>query len=1744
MSNIPVLKPIDFNPFEEGKVIEKITFTNDSQREIWVSCIFGGEEANLSYNESVSLEFNGRFDFDCFSKALKNLVLRHEALRSTVSPDGEKLIIYKNWNMEFALENISNPDEANQRKQLYALIENAVNTPLDLKEGPLFKVLLHKLNENTHYFTIIKHHIIGDGWSTGIMLEDLSKMYNSYLKGEEIFLARPYQISDYATEQARFKLSPAYQKTETYWLNQYKDKIPVLDLPTDHPRLTPRSYKAKRIDHPLTGTLLTQIKTTGAKAGASLVTTLLAAFEILLYSRTKQRDIVVGLPASGQSASGLYNVVGHCVNLLPLKTHVEPAQSFYDYLKKRKGEILDAYDHQRLTFGELIKKLYIPRDSSRVTLVPVIFNIDMGMDQAVSFDELQHTLFSNPRSYENFEIYLNASGSKNGILLEWSYNTDLFDENTIESFHKEYSSILEKIVKSPESNIALLTGIPAQQYQAIKPPVNVPSYVNQNINELILEAVKRYPEKTAVSFSNTTISYQQLWEKTDQLASFLFDKGVKPGDTVGLCADRSLEMLVFLLGILKVGAAYIPLDPSYPHERIEFMLQDAATKVLITNKSYQQKYNTEASEFIIEEIWSQLDNFDKVSRTIELGGNDLAYILYTSGSTGKPKGVKVTHHNLANFLVSMQNEPGISANDSLLAITTISFDIAGLELYLPLVAGAEVVIADQESIRDGRLLLNILKSKKITLMQATPSTWQMLIDAGWKRGDLSKVLCGGEALPKDLSEKIMARCDELWNMYGPTETTIWSTIKHIKPTDGLLTIGLPINNTQIYIVDEHNQEVAKGVSGEILIGGDGVAAGYLNRPELSNEKFIPDTFSNCPDSKVYRTGDIGIRLPNDEIQCLGRIDQQIKIRGHRIELGEIESILSAQEGIKQAVVIAREDNPAGKKLVGYIVFEDNVETVEDLSWKDRWETLYSIGAETNKNIAISDQNLDETLLEYYENGEDLALQSNEWLNSSVTRIKELAPKRIYEIGSGAGQILYELAPGTERYVATDYAETAIAKLNEKILSADQKKWGHISAKVASADDFTAVAGEHFDLILIHSVAQYFPNPDYLIRVIKESVKRIEKGGCLFIGDMQGKNSLQMCHAMDHLPRASDSGTLSLFKDIIENRTRLEDELVADPGFFFLLKKLIPEITDVSVQLRSGTLLNETTKYHYDVWLYVGEKQQEAIPERTVDWSDKINVQDIEDLLLENPEIVIEIKGVLNARTVKDLALIKLINAVDPATSLKEIRAQVNQQVSGIHPDLFWDLGKKMDFKTYIRWTTDGTDGLFDVIFIPAVRSKILPYSPIDETVDLNIYDFSRLPFSKTQVPISREVSQKWKKNIAEMLPGYMVPEDFIGLRSFPLTPNLKIDRKALPKPIVSHSPIIDEEYKPETENEKLIAKIWSEVLEIENLKITDDFFELGGHSLLAMKVMIAIEKESGKRLPLATLFDNSTIQKLALMLTDEKTNQIWDAIIPIKTSGNRTPLFLIHGGGLNILLFKSISDHFSPDQPIYGIQALGLNKETDIPATIEGIASKYVDEMIKIFPNGPYAIAGYSLGGYLAFEIAKQLKAMDKEIKLVGVMDTYVGHRNIDGNSLSKFKSKLKRQFVKIPFLIESFINHPKEAAIYQWQIAKYKFNRLFSDKALIEPLPFTDYELAIYNRYSQALSNYSLSSSDIEVTLFRVKKRLYFLDDRVFLGWNKFAGKGVCIYEIPGDHRTFLYPPNGEKFAGILQDVLDRDKV
>jgi amino acid adenylation domain-containing protein len=907
---------VDFDPFATGEVSFMVPIT-ESQQEVWTSVQLG-DAANCAYNESLSLTLRGRLDVTALQTALQNLVRRHEALRTTFSPDGTTLCVAAALTIDIPVTDLTAASPVNRDAQVAAFKQQSVEQPFNLQFGPLLRVRIIQLQAAEHLVILTAHHIICDGWSWAVLLTDLGHFYAAFSQGTVPDLEAPEPFSAYALEQAIATAETL--ETEAYWLEQFATSVPLLELPTDRPRPPFRTFDSAREDYPLDAALVKALKQVGTRLKCSFMTTLLAGFEVLLHRLTGQEDVIVGVPAAGQAATGKYALVGHCVNLLPIRSQVNPAQPFSDYLKSRRSQVLDAYDHQQFTFGRLLQKLAITRDPSRIPLVPVLFNIDQALDTAqLPFPGLEVDLSTNPRAYENFEWFINATELAGHVTLECQYNTNLFDAETIRRRLAEFETLLRGIVAHPEQRIDRLPLLPVSEQQILHHwNTTQVAYPPVCIHQLIETQVTRSPTAIAIAYADQSLTYETLNTQANQLAHYLQSLGVGPESLVGICVDRSPAMVVSLLAILKAGGSYVPLDPAYPLDRLAYMIEDAKLPILLTQQTYQAQFADQAVQMVCLDAAADGVAIAQQPTTNPTSGvvpDNLAYTIYTSGSTGKPKGVQICHSTAVNFLTAMQQQPGLTSTDALLAVTTISFDIAVLELYLPLMVGARIVLAPQGANADAARISHLLTQSGVTVMQATPVTWRMLMESGWQGDHRLKMLCGGEAMSPELANQLLARGGSLWNMYGPTETTVWSTVCKVEPQSAVITIGTPIANTQLEILDAQYQPTPIGVPGELYIGGAGLARGYLNRPDLTMDRFI----MTAGGDRLYKTGDLARWLANGQVECLGRTDSQVKVRGFRIELGEIEAALGQHPAVQQCAVIDREDTPGDKRLVAYIV---------------------------------------------------------------------------------------------------------------------------------------------------------------------------------------------------------------------------------------------------------------------------------------------------------------------------------------------------------------------------------------------------------------------------------------------------------------------------------------------------------------------------------------------------------------------------------------------------------------------------------------------------------------------------------------------------------------------------------------------------------------------------------------------------------------------------------------------------------
>ncbi|HLO87426.1 MAG TPA: amino acid adenylation domain-containing protein [Nostocaceae cyanobacterium] len=882
------------------------------------------------YNLSRAVKLQGELNINALEKSFNVIIQRHEALRTAFhSLDGEPVqVIIPEVNIKLPVVDLRNlsPEERQIETQNWFKIQ--AQHSFDLTQAPLLNISLLQLAEQEYILLFTIHHIIADGWSAGVIIRELAVLYESFCINKPVELpSLPIQYADFTVWQRQWLQTEVLADQMQYWKQQLSGDLPVLELPIAKPRPKHQTVKGKKHNFILSPSLTNELKTLSQTQGVTLFMTLLAAFKTLLYRYTGQEDILIGSPIANRNRSEIEGLIGFFVNTLVLRTSLAENPSFSELLKRVREVTLGAYTHQDLPFELLVEELQPQRNLNYTPLFQVMFALQNAPREELKLSELKGEYLPIENDTARFDLSLAFTDDINGLIGELEYNTYLLDADSIERMLGHFSILLADIVENPEkplSDLAILT--PAEQQQILKDWNHTEAdYPDVCVQELFAAQVAKTPDAIAVVAGEESLTYQQLNEQANQLANYLNSLGVGKEVLVGVCSDRSPSMIIALLAILKAGGAYIPLDPTYPQERLAYMLEDSQLSILLT----QQKFLTvlppsNAQVICIDQDWKHISKqtpIENITQPDNLPDN-LIYTIYTSGSTGKPKGVQITHRSVVNFLTAMQQQLQLTPQDSLLSVTTLSFDIAVLELFLPLTVGAKVILVSRETATDGLKLLQQLDNHNVTFMQATPATWRMLLDAEWEGNKQLKILCGGEALSPNLAAQLHQKVANIWNVYGPTETTIWSTIHPVNDQKTIVPIGRPIANTQIYILDQNLQPVPVGVPGELYIGGVGLARGYFQQSELTKQKFISNPFN--PDTLIYKTGDLARYLHNGEIECLGRIDYQIKLRGFRIELGEIEAVLEQHPAVRQSVVIVREDVPGNQHLVAYLVAEDSV----------------------------------------------------------------------------------------------------------------------------------------------------------------------------------------------------------------------------------------------------------------------------------------------------------------------------------------------------------------------------------------------------------------------------------------------------------------------------------------------------------------------------------------------------------------------------------------------------------------------------------------------------------------------------------------------------------------------------------------------------------------------------------------------------------------------------------------------------
>ena len=892
------------------------------------------EPESTAYNLPLAVRLSGDLDRTALQHSLSEIVRRHEALRTTfATADGEPVqVIHPAVEVSLPLVDVSALAESAREREAERLSVEEAGHVFSLERGPLLRARLVKLGEQEHVVLLTMHHIVSDGWSMGVLIKEVGTLYSSYVAGEESALDElSIQYADYAAWQRDWLQGDVLEAELSYWREQLADAPAVLELPTDRPRPATPSHRGARQTFVVPTGLTASLKELSQREGVTMFMLLLAGFQVLLSRSSGQEEIVVGSPIANRNRSETEGLIGFFVNTLALRTSVGGNPRFGELLGRVREVCLGGYAHQDVPFEKLVEELEPERSLSHTPLFQVMMMLQNAPQGSLELPGLELRGFGREGQTAKFDLTLSMVETADGVNASFEYSTDLFNASTIERMAMHFQTLLTSIVSNPAQRISELEMLSEAERQQLLVEFNdtiTPYPQDLCLHQLFEQQVERTPDALALSFEDEHLTYAELNARANQLAHYLQAQGISLEDRVGVLVQRSVEMVVALLGVLKAGAAYVPLDPQYPQSRLTFMLADANIKALLTQQSLLHSLpEHQARTVCLDTDWPLIAQQSVLPTNNLAVVDNLAYTIYTSGSTGLPKGVQVAHRQLVNFICSMQERPGLQPHDRLLAVTTLCFDIAALELYLPLCTGAQVIVCAREAAMDGMELRRLMQQHEVTVMQATPASWRMLIESGWSGSAGLKVLCGGEALAQELAERLRSRCAELWNMYGPTETTVWSAVAEVGVDVKQVVLGEGIANTELYIVDERMKVVPIGVRGELYIGGEGVARGYLNRPELTAERFVPHPFSASEGARLYRTGDMARRLSDGQIEFLGRADQQVKIRGFRIELGEIEAVLSQHQQVREAIVVAQETTAGQQQLVGYVVAEG----VEELS---------------------------------------------------------------------------------------------------------------------------------------------------------------------------------------------------------------------------------------------------------------------------------------------------------------------------------------------------------------------------------------------------------------------------------------------------------------------------------------------------------------------------------------------------------------------------------------------------------------------------------------------------------------------------------------------------------------------------------------------------------------------------------------------------------------------------------------------
>nr|AGS49542.1 long-chain-fatty-acid--CoA ligase [uncultured bacterium esnapd8] len=1533
-----------------------------AQQRLWFIHRFEGPSA--TYIIPLSMRLVGKLDANALRQAVHDVVVRHESLRT----------IFDEVNGA-PYQRIVDPDDLDIPWQEHQVTETALQDalraearqPFDLATQIPVRAVLFRVSEHDAVLLLPLHHIAADGWSLGPLAEDLTAAYTARCAGQSPqWSPLPVQYADYTLWQRDLlggdEPHSLYRRQLDYWTEQLADLPESLDLPTDRARPAVASFDGELLPVHLDEALTEEIRKLALRTGTTVSMVLQAGLAGLLSRLGAGNDIPIGSPIAGRTDEALNRLVGFFVNTWVARIDTSGSPSLIDLVDRVRDVSLAAYDHQDVPFEHLVETLNPVRSTAHHPLFQVCLALQNNVQPVFDLPGLTVSHEPVDMGVSRFDLFLNLmeedTEGTSRITGVAEYATALFDRDTVIGLLNRWQHLLRQWVAAPDTPIGMVDILTRHDLAALqrwRGRSRGVGHVTGTISARFAAVAAQEPDAVALVAADGEESwnYGDLDRWANRIAHHLRARGAGPHRRVAVIMERSPLMVAAIVGALKAGACYAPIDPTWPRARIDLMLADLDPAVVLDERLAEEN----------------LDGYPSLPPDIDgVGEEHVAYVMYTSGSTGTPNGVEVSHRNVLNLAL----DPcwGSGAHQRVLVHTPHTVDASTYEMWVPLLNGGAAVVAPPGKLDVARLA-TVVAERGVTALWLTAGLFDLITQHHPKCfAQVREVWAGGDVLSPTAVRRLVGDDGTLTvvNAYGVTEATAFAVrypMSSPAQCKDPLPIGEPMAGSRLLALDDRLRQVPEGVVGELYIGGDAVACGYANRPRLTSERFVADPFGR-PGDRMYRTGDLVRWNHEGQLEFLGRVDDQVKVRGFRVEPGEIAAALQKRDGVAQAVVIARSDRLGERRLVAYVVPEvsegsdvDSTEHVE--KWRAIYDSMY--GGTAADAPPIGD---DFTGWKSSYTREVIPLsEMRQWRDAVVERVRGLRARRVLEIGVGSGLLLGPLAPEAEVYWGTDFSQPVIERLGVQV-GADSRLAEKVSLRCQPADVADGLPREFFDTVILNSVVQYFPDAAYLARVLDVALDRLAPGGRILIGDVRNYGTLRQFLTAVHHTQHSDEAT-STIQAAVERAVLGEKELVIDPGFFTEWAQTRRDVVAVDIRLKPGAYQNELTRHRYEVVLHKQPSRPSHLADvRTANWGSEVHgLPDLETAL---------------ARYGGRLRLARIPNA-----RLVSEAVQCGVPVEGngapLDPHDLETWGKERGHAVYCTWSAEAP-GWFEAVIIPDGSAHCCDgvYRPMDNR--------SR---QLVNVPAaSRRVSRlpSWlREELAAELPDYMVPTDIVVIERMPLTRSGTVDRSGLPE-----TEQAGREYgAPRTPLEAELAGLFAEVLGVDRVGIDDDFFDCGGSSLQVIRLIWRIRAELGFEIPVRTLFQYPSVAEVAEQLSAGREGVEFDdpfsVVLPIRTDGDKAPIWLVPPGGGLSWAYLGFAQHLDRSRPIYGLQARGFVGEPRA-TSIESMVDDYVDQMLRVQPEGPYNVLGWSLGGPIAQAVAAELQRRGREVDLLGVLDS------------------------------------------------------------------------------------------------------------------------------------------------------------